>query len=263
MSRVRLLHWNAKEAKSYLDLLRAAGYEVDYDDEFRPGMVRAWRQSPPDAFVIDLTRLPSHGREIAVALRQSPATRRIPVVFCEGPEEKVSRIRTELPDAVYCDQSNLKSALKRAIAQPPPDPIRPVQMMDRYVSRTAAQKLGIREGSRVALIDPPRDCQKLLGELPEGVEFVDEPGTAAPVTLCFIHHLEDLQLALSSVRNLARTTKLWVLWRKGQTNGVSEPLIRDQAISLGLVDYKICSVNQAWSAMLFAAKDKPRAEARP
>jgi CheY-like chemotaxis protein len=258
MSRVRLLHWNAQEAGAYLELLRTAGYDVEYEHDFRPGMMRSWRESPPDAFVIDLSRLPSHGREIATALRQSPVTRRIPIVFCEGAEDKVRRIRSELPDAVYCGAATLRFALKRAIAKPPRNPIKPAAMMDRYVSRTAAQKLGIKESSSVSLIDPPRDYIKVLGELPAGVELIEEPHASAPVTLCFVRDPHSLQRTLSRVRILAGATKLWIVWPKGgsQASGVTERSVREHALELGLVDYKICSVNEVWSAMLFAAREK-------
>src|SRR5437763_9419393 len=140
MSRVRFLHWNANEAGVYIELLRTGGFDVEYDPEFRPSMMRTWRESPPQAFVIDLSRLPSQGREIAVALRQFPATRSIPIVFCEGLKDKVNRIKAELPDAVFCDRATLLSGVRKAIAKPPINPVKPVAMMDRYASRTAAQK---------------------------------------------------------------------------------------------------------------------------
>lgn len=259
MSRVRLLHWNANEAATYRELLRTAGYDVEYDHKFRPGMMRLWRESPPDAFVIDLSRLPSQGREIAIELRQSPVMRRIPIVFCEGADEKVSRIRAELPDAVYCRAGTLRFALKRAIANPPQDPAKPARMMDRYASKTAAQKLGIKESSTVALIDAPPDYRKVLGEVPNDIEFLEDSAVVASITLCFVREIDSLQRALSATRKLAGATKLWILWPKkaSQTRGaVTGDLIREHAIELGLVDYKICSVNEVWSAMLFASKER-------
>jgi CheY-like chemotaxis protein len=258
MPRIRLLHWKRAEAAVYLDLLRKQGHQVDYEEQFRPALRKAWRESPPDAFVIDLSRLPSHGREIAIDLRQSPVTRHIPIVFCEGAEEKVARIRRELPDAVYCTFPALTSSLETALANRPVNPVKPVQMMDRYAARSAAQKLGIKAASTVAVFDAPRDFARLLGELPPDVEFIeDSPMGHAAVTLCFIHDFPSLALALSRVRRLASQTKLWILWRKGgsaKTGAVTETAVREQGIDLGLVDYKICSVNEVWSAMLFASK---------
>jgi CheY-like chemotaxis protein len=202
MSRVRLLHWNASEAATYVELLRTAGYDVEHDREFRPGLMRLWRESPPDAFVIDLSRLPSQGREIAIALRQSPVLRCIPIIFCEGAEEKVSPIQAQLPDAVYCRMGTLRFALNRAIANPPKKPVKPTAMMDRYASKTAAQKLGVKESSTVALIDPPPDYVKVLGEMPAQVEFLEHSGEPASVTLCFVREVHSLRRTLSEIRGL-------------------------------------------------------------
>ncbi|MFL6350645.1 MAG: hypothetical protein ACJ74Z_02170 [Bryobacteraceae bacterium] len=260
MSRARLVHWNANEAANYAELLKAAGYEVEYDHEFRPGMMRLWRESPPDAFVIDLSRLPSQGREIAIALRHSPALRCIPIVFCEGVEEKVSRIQAELPDAVYSRIGNLRSALKRAIANPPKEPLKPTAMMDRYASKATAQKLGIKDSSTVAVVDPPPDYMQVLGKMPARVEFLEHRGELAPVTLCFVREVHSLRRTLSELRALAGATRLWILWRKKNSRAggsLTERLVREHAIELGLVDYKICSVNEVWSAMLFALKGRP------
>jgi DNA-binding response OmpR family regulator len=94
MARVRLFHWKAEEAKPLLTLLKAAGYSVDYKEPVIS--YREVRLSPPDAIVIDLSRLPSHGREVAVFLRGSKATRHVPIVFVGGEPEKLgASSRTE------------------------------------------------------------------------------------------------------------------------------------------------------------------------
>lgn len=130
--------------------------------------------------------------------------------------------------------------------------------MDRYASRTAAQKLGIKESSTVLAMDAPRDLNRILGQLPAGVEIIDGDSRATPaVTLCFIHDSHSLLGALSIARPLAVSGKLWILWRKGGSaarGDLTETAVRQNAIDLGLVDYKICSVNEVWSAMLFAPK---------
>ncbi len=66
MYRVRLIHWNAAEAREKADHLRSAGYAVEYD-QFTPSMLRE-REDPPNFVVIDLSRLPSQGRDVAMAL---------------------------------------------------------------------------------------------------------------------------------------------------------------------------------------------------
>jgi CheY-like chemotaxis protein len=258
MPRVRLLHWKASEATRHIEVLRQAGYQIDYEEQFRPALMKNWRESPPDAFVIDLSRLPSHGREIAIALRQSPRTRCIPIVFCDGQEEKVNSIRNVLPDASYSSLEKLRSTLRKALANRPSNPVTPVQMMDRYASRTPAQKLGIKESSAVRLVDPPRNVMQVLRPLPSKIEILDGGSNeSAAVTLCFIHEPHSLLPTLSRVRRLASTSKLWILWRKGGSaarGDITESRVRNSAIDLGLVDYKICSVNDLWSAILLALK---------
>jgi CheY-like chemotaxis protein len=256
MPRVRLFHWKAAEAAHYIAELKAAAHVVEYQEHFQTELLRACRKSPPDAFIVDLSRLPAQGREIAIALRQSPATRNVPVIFCQGAPEKIQTTRQHLPDAVYCKLSSLVSRLQRELSKPRKQTVVPVPIMKRYAGRTAAQKLGIKEGNMVRVVDPPRDYLQVLGALPSGVEFLEDDSQPASVTLCFVHEPDWLRGAMSGLRKTARTSKLWILWRKGKSErgGVSEPLVRETGKSLGLVDYKICSVNEIWSGMLFAYK---------
>lgn len=152
-----------------------------------PQLLRAMRIDPPDAVVIDLSRLPSQGREAAIFLRGQKATRQIPIVFLGGAPDKVEAIRKLLPDAVYADSAGLPDAIRKALAARPENPVVPMQMMARYAARTTPQKLGIRENSTAALIDPPRNYEKMIGELPAGAELLESPAAAAAVTLWFVH----------------------------------------------------------------------------
>lgn len=252
MSHVRLLHWNASEAVAIQDLLLKAGFQVDYDQTFDSVSMRKLRENPPAVFVIDLSRLPSYGREIAIARRQSPKTRQVPIVFLEGAPEKVKLIHDVLHDATYCTHIELINTLKNI--QPAQTFVKPVTMMDRYGSRTTAQKLGIIEGSTVALINPPRNITAVLDEFPGGIELVEQDGA---VTLCFVNSADSLRADMSHVRGWATKTKLWILWRKKSApghDGVTDRLVRETGVDLRLVDYKICSVDKTWSAMLFARK---------
>ena len=161
MPRVRLIHWKKSEAAEHFKALDAGGYATEYDEQFRPGLMKQWRENPPDAFAIDLSRLPSHGKEIAIALRQYKQTRTVPLVFCGGDAAKVSAIRELLPDAAYCEVKGLIRTIQKSLKAPPKDPVRPTAMMDRYQSRTAAEKLGIKPDSVVGVVNPPRDVDAI------------------------------------------------------------------------------------------------------
>jgi DNA-binding NarL/FixJ family response regulator len=251
VARVHLVHCNEKEAAAAMEELRAAGHEVTYCAKTDTSTLRELRAAPPDAVVVDLSRVPSHGREFAVALRASKATRGVPLVFRDGDPVKVEAVRRQLPDAAYARGQDLARVLKRAIAHPPAAPVVPVQMMDRFAGRTAAQKLGIREGSAVAVVDAPRDYAQVLGTMPAGVSFEESESGKCAITLWFVHEVEAYRSGLPGMRAAAGRGKLWVLWRKGRVSNVNERLIRETALAFGLVDYKICSVDAAWSGLLF------------
>ncbi len=126
-------------------------------------------------------------------------------------------------------------------------------MMERYSSRTVAEKLGIQAGSAVALMDPPRDYVAALGNLPADVELIEEPEDALAVTLWFVRDTSALQMAVRGMRGLAPRTKLWIVWLKGR-GALTDKLVREMANRVDLVDYKICAVNAQWSAMAFARR---------
>jgi hypothetical protein len=252
MARICLFHWKAEEARPLLTVLQAAGHSVDYQE--RMAGYREVRNQPPDAIVIDLSRLPSHGKELGVFFRGSKATRHIPIVFVGGAPEKVEGVRRVLPDAAYTVLSRVRSTLREAIANPPANPLKPSQMMDRYGNRTTAQKLVIAKDSRVAVIDPPAGYAQAVGGLPDGACYEEDSISDCGVSLWFVHGIPEFHAALPRMRKLAARSRLWIIWRKNKRDGLDGNLIRQGAIAVGLVDYKICSVNETWSGMVFAVK---------
>jgi hypothetical protein len=253
LPRVRLYHWNAKEAGPLIAKLRAAGYEVVHNPEARAS-TRELKESGAAAVVIDLSRMPSHGKYVGAWLRGSKSTRHIPLVFVGGEAEKVAAIKKLMPDAVYASVAGVGGAVKKAIARPPREPMVPRQMMESTPGRTAAQKMGIREGNVVGLIDPPADYLKVIGELPEGAVLEEDSGRACPITIWFVHDVGEYEAALPSRRALAARSRLWIVWQKGRRDGLNGNFVRERALAMGLVDYKICSLDGVWSGMVFTVK---------
>jgi hypothetical protein len=253
MPRIRLLHTKAAEAAPHVASLRQAGFEVQYDERPRPADIRA---GAPDLVLIDLTRLPSHGREVAVYCRGSKALRYVPIVFAGGDVEKVAQLRELIPDAVYTSWPEVLSAIDSALVASPASVVVPTPMMQRYGNRTVAQKLGITPGAVVSVIDPPRGFPSMLGDIPEGVSFSETGRDSPAVTLWFVHDAPSYMASLGKRRSIARKSKLWIIWPKGEAGkkaGINQNVIRKTALDAGLVDYKICAVNEQWSGMLFAA----------
>jgi hypothetical protein len=251
--RVRIIHWKEPLAGPLIDEVRAAGYEVEFDAVRGNEVTKLVRANPPDAIVFDLSRLPSHSREVAAYLRGTKYARHIPLIFVDGEAEKVESVRRLLPDATYTTIKRVGAAIKKACAKPLKDPVRPPGIMERYSSRTLAEKLGIKAGSTVALMDPPRDYAAALGELPTDAELFEEPEEAQAITLWFVRDPNALQMGIRGMRTLATRTKLWIVWRKG-TGELTDKVVRELANGADLVDYKICAVNAQWSAMAFARR---------
>ena len=252
MPRVRLFHWRAEEAQTLVAALRAGGYTVEYPGDKANGSWRSLRENPPLAAIIDLTRLPSHGRHVAAEIRASKSLRHIPIVFVDGDPDKVERVRQDLPDAVYTSRSRLVSALKRV--KPLADPVVAPRMMDR-TDRTTAEKLGIKAGARVALIDPPADYVRVLGKLPKDVSLEEEPEETLPLTIWFVRDPDAYAAGLADVRRRAVASRIWVVYPKGRSaSGLTQGFIREAALAVGLVDYKVCSVNEVWTGLLFTRK---------
>lgn len=132
-----------------------------------------------------------------------------------------------------------------------------------YSGTPLVKKLGIKEGARVALINAPDDFQMTLGELPDDVKFVKTTAKALDLILFFV--LSERILLRDFAKLSGRLTSngmLWIAWPK-KSSGVQTDLTfeRVQRIGLdaGLVDVKICAIDDTWSGLKFVYRLKDRA----
>ncbi len=253
---IRLIHWKAAEAQEKAQKLRSLGYDVDCEP-FTPAVWKRLRQKPPQAVVIDLSRLPSQGRDLGVAIRKHKATRHMPLVFVDGEPAKVERVKQLLPDAVYTAWNRIQSALKKAIARPPSEPVVPQSMMEGYAGTPLPKKLGIKAGSVVVLIDAPPEFEKTLGKLPEGVALRRHNRGRRDLTIWFACSQNDLQKRIERMGNAAGDGGLWIVWPKkssAQASDLTQALVREIGLDTGLVDYKVCAVDETWSGLKFTRR---------
>lgn len=256
MTRVRLIHWKAEEAAERIEKLKSAGYEVEYN-ELDGEAYKSLRNNPPAAFVIDLSRMPSHGRDVGAGLRGYKATRLVPLVFVEGEPEKVERVKQILPDATYTTWSKIRSALKSAIANPPANPVRTESNMAGYSGTPLPKKLGIKPNSTVALVNAPKDFEKTLGELPEGVRFKKKASGKEELIIWFLRMRIELDDRVTEMRELTGDGGIWLIWPKqasGMKTDLTQKIVRETGLSNGLVDYKVCAVDATWSGLKFAKR---------
>lgn len=256
MTRVRLIHWKAEEAAERIAKLKAAGYEVEYSELDGDGY-RALKNDPPAAFVIDLSRAPSHGMEVGTGLRGYKATRAVPLVFVEGEPEKVERIRKLLPDATFTTWSRIRSSLKSAIARPPANPVKPESNLAGYSGTPLPKKLGIKANMTVALVNAPKDFEATLGELPEGVKFKKKASGNPPLIIWFLRTRAELDDRINEMCELTGNGGIWLVWPKkasGVVSDLTENIVRNTGLAVGLVDYKVCAVDAIWSGLKFAVR---------
>ncbi len=258
--RIQLIHWNQAEAGERARKLEAAGYEVDFAVQDVLDLQRRLRRDPPAGVVIDLSRLPSQGRDLAVGLRAHGATRRIPIVFVGGDPAKVALIRERLPDAVYTTWEQIEVDLAQAIAAPPQNPVAMRSQMDGYSGKPLAVKLGIKPGMKVALVGAPEGFRASLGLLPQGVELCAEPCWDASLIVWFVRSRHVLAEGVERIAADILKNSLWIAWpKKGSllASDVGEQVVREAGLAAGLVDFKICSIDATWSGLCFRRRKKP------
>ena len=169
MHLIKLIHWKPEEIEGKTAVLEAAGYQVDSNLDAGSKILQQLGNDPPDAVLIDLSRLPSQGRDFALMIRKRKSSRHIPLVFVSGATPKVDGIKKLLPDASYTSWEDIGPTLERAIANPPHNPIVHESTFAGYAGKPLPEKLGIKANVTVALVNPTRDFTNTLGILPNGV----------------------------------------------------------------------------------------------
>ena len=136
--------------------------------------------------------------------------------------------------------------------------------MPGYSGTPLPKQLGIKEDFRVALIRMPADVRAELRDALAGCRIVQD--LAGP--LDFIHLFSKSRVELEkeiprAARALAPAGMLWISWPKkssGVATDLTEDVIRDTGLALGLVDVKVCAVTEIWSGLKFVipVKNRPK-----
>ena len=122
-----------------------------------------------------------------------------------------------------------------------------------YSGTALPRKLGIKEGHRIAILRRPDGLHNRLGELPDGVAVRDRLRGRHDVILFFVKRRAELERRIDRlVSALERGGALWVAWPKrssGLETDVTEDVVRDVALRRGLVDNKVCAIDDTWSGL--------------
>jgi hypothetical protein len=132
-----------------------------------------------------------------------------------------------------------------------------------YSGTPLAKKLGIKEKHRLALIKAPDGFEVELDPMPEDVEVSRRAAKALDIIVVFVKSAAELTEGFARLASrIVPNGMIWVAWPKkasGLQTDLSENLVREIGLEAGLVDTKVCAVNEVWSGLKFVyrLKDRP------
>jgi hypothetical protein len=130
-----------------------------------------------------------------------------------------------------------------------------------YSGTPLAKKLGFAEGLSVHVSGAPEGYDDLIGDTP-GIVWRRTPGTRLDLAHVFLRERSRLEKALPKfLKAVAPNGAIWVSWPKrvsGVKTDITEDVIREIALPLGLVDVKVCAVDDVWSGLKLVIRKELR-----
>jgi len=126
-----------------------------------------------------------------------------------------------------------------------------------YSGTPLVKKIGVKPGHQVTFVNPPKGFDATLGELPENVKLAAR-GKAFDVAIVFVTAASELQKQFAAVQpNMHQDGMVWAAWPK-KTSGVMTDLVEDRVrelgLAAGLVDVKVCAIDNTWSGLKFVIR---------
>jgi hypothetical protein len=129
-----------------------------------------------------------------------------------------------------------------------------------YSGTPLVTKLGLKSGARTQLVSAPSSFGDTLGPMPDGVKLVTRGDL--DFAMLFVCVKSDLKAAFPRLRDrLVSNGALWVAWPKkasGVETDLSEDVVRSFGLEAGLVDVKVCAVDDTWSGLKFVRRLRDR-----
>jgi hypothetical protein len=132
-----------------------------------------------------------------------------------------------------------------------------------YSGTPLPRKLGFKPGMRAAFLDAPGGFGTTLGELPDGVEVAERlGGPKQDLVVAFVTRRAELAKRIEPLkRAIAPDGMAWVAWPKrasGVETDMTEDVVRDVALPIGLVDVKVCAIDDTWSGLKLVIRKELR-----
>ena len=131
-----------------------------------------------------------------------------------------------------------------------------------YSGTPLAKKLGIKEGATLAWVNAPAKFEDLLDPLPDEVTIKPRLGPGLDVVVAFFTEAAAVATRLPALTEaIFPAGGLWIAWPKrasGVPTDITEQTIRDIALPTGLVDNKVCAVDDTWSGLRLVVRKENR-----
>jgi hypothetical protein len=133
-----------------------------------------------------------------------------------------------------------------------------------YSGTPLPKKLGIKEGARVAFSSAPEGFDRTLGELPADVQIKRAVRGPLDVIVAFVTRRAELERRIAKlIEAMDPAAGLWIAWPKRASKvptDVTEDVVREIGLAAGLVDNKVCAVDEVWSGLrlVIRLRDRPR-----
>jgi hypothetical protein len=131
-----------------------------------------------------------------------------------------------------------------------------------YSGTPLPSKLGIKEGHAVAVVGAPDGFDGTLGELPDGVRVKSRGAAPLDVIVLFVRRRSELERRFGRlVAALQPAGGLWVAWPKrssGVETDMTEDVAREIGLAHGLVDNKVCAIDETWSGLRLVRRLRDR-----
>jgi hypothetical protein len=136
-----------------------------------------------------------------------------------------------------------------------------------YSGTPLVKKLGIKPSSRIFVDGGPADYLQLVGALPEGASVAPRLSSKVDLIHLFTKEAAALAAKLEVYRHrIAEDGVIWVSWPKKAARvptDVTEDVVRELALPLGLVDTKVCAVDEVWSGLKLVIRRENRRSRSP
>lgn len=131
-----------------------------------------------------------------------------------------------------------------------------------YSGTPLAKKLGIKQGFTVLSVNTPDNFFELVEPLPNGVVILNSSQTQIDLIHFFTNSRDELFKELADQRNwIKQNGAIWVSWYKKAAKlptEITEDTVREAAFPLGLVDVKVCAVDEKWSGLKLVIRKENR-----